>query len=199
MSSFRSNAVKYLNKYSLIFHGILACLLCFIIECISRRSFFSALTFVGGHTGAYLYNSFIIFTSLSLTYLVRRRALVRLLVSGFWLFLGIVNGCILAKRVTPFGFTDLKCLSDLFAMQNTNYFTVKEAVLVVGIVGSFIAFCIWMFIKGPKFQGKTHKYLTPLCVLASCFLLPLTTKAAQSTNIVASYFSNIAQDRKSVV
>ncbi len=193
MSSFRSNAVKYLNKYSLIFHGILACLLCFVIECISRRSFISALTFVGGHTGAYLYNSFIIFTSLSLAYLVRRRALVRLLVSGFWIFLGTVNGCILSKRVTPFGFTDLKCLSDLFAMQNTNYFTAKEAILVVCIVGSFIAFCIWMFIKGPKFQGKTHKYLTPLCVLASCLLLPLTTKAAQSTNIVASYFSNIAQ------
>ncbi len=50
-----------------------------------------------------------------------------------------------------------------------------------------------MFVKGPKFQGNTHKYLTPLFVAASCLLLPLTTKAAQSTNIVASYFSNIAQ------
>lgn len=186
-------AVAHLNKYSLIYHGILACLLCFVIECISRRSFISALTFVGGHTAAYLYNSFIIFTSLSLAYLVRRRALVRLLVSGFWLFLGTVNGCILAKRVTPFGFTDLKCLSDLFEMKNTNYFTATEAILVVCVVGAFLAFCIWMFVKGPKFQGKTHKYLSPLFVAAICLLLPLTTKAAQSTNIVASYFSNIAQ------
>lgn len=186
-------AVAHLNKYSLIYHGILACLLCFAIECISRRSFLSALTFVGGHTAAYLYNSFIIFTSLSLAYLVRRRALVRLLVSGFWLFLGTVNGCILAKRVTPFGFTDLKCLSDLFEMKNTNYFTATEAILVVCVVGVFLAFCIWMFVKGPKFQGPTHKYLSPLFVAAICLLLPLTTKAAQSTNIVASYFSNIAQ------
>lgn len=185
--------VAHLNKYSLIYHGILACLLCFVIECISRRSFLSALTFVGGHTAAYLYNSFIIFTSLSLAYLVRRRALVRLLVSGFWLFLGTVNGCILAKRVTPFGFTDLKCLSDLFEMKNTNYFTATEAILVVCVVGVFLAFCIWMFVKGPKFQGPTHKYLSPLFVAAICLLLPLTTKAAQSTNIVASYFSNIAQ------
>ena len=95
--------------------------------------------------------------------------------------------------MTPFGFTDLKCLSDLFEMKNTNYFTAKEAILVVCVVGAFLAFCIWMFVKGPKFQGKTHKYLTPLFVAASCLLLPLTTKAAQSTNIVASYFSNIAQ------
>lgn len=185
--------VNHLNRYSLIYHGVLACLLCFIIECISRRSIWSAFTFVGGHTAAYLYNSFIIFTSLSLAYLVRRRTLVRLLVSGFWLFLGTVNGCILAKRVTPFGFTDLKCLSDLFAMQNTNYFTATEAILVVSIVGVFLVTCIWLFVKGPRFQGPTHKYLSPLFVAAICLLLPLTTKAAQSTNIVASYFSNIAQ------
>lgn len=185
--------VDHLNRYSLIYHGVLACLLCFIIECISRRSIWSAFTFVGGHTAAYLYNSFIIFTSLSLAYLVRRRTLVRLLVSGFWLFLGTVNGCILAKRVTPFGFTDLKCLSDLFAMQNTNYFTATEAILVVSIVGVFLVTCIWLFVKGPRFQGPTHKYLSPLFVAAICLLLPLTTKAAQSTNIVASYFSNIAQ------
>lgn len=188
-----TKVVNHLNRYSLIYHGVLACLLCFIIECISRRSIWSAFTFVGGHTAAYLYNSFIIFTSLSLAYLVRRRTLVRLLVSGFWLFLGTVNGCILAKRVTPFGFTDLKCLSDLFAMQNTNYFTATEAILVVSIVGVFLATCIWLFVKGPRFQGPTHKYLSPLFVAAICLLLPLTTKAAQSTNIVASYFSNIAQ------
>ena len=185
--------VAFFNKYSLIFHALLACFLCFVIECISRRNIISAFTFVGGHTWAYLYNSFIIFTSLSIAYLVRRRALVRLLVSGFWVFLGTVNGCILSKRVTPFGFTDLKCLSDLFAMQNTNYFTATEATIVILVVGSFIAFCIWMFVKGPKYKGATHKYLSPLFVAAVCLLLPLTTKAAQSTNVVASYFSNIAQ------
>lgn len=87
--------VNHLNRYSLIYHGVLACLLCFIIECISRRSIWSAFTFVGGHTAAYLYNSFIIFTSLSLAYLVRRRTLLRLLVSGFWLFLGTVTAVFL--------------------------------------------------------------------------------------------------------
>lgn len=185
-------AVAFLNRYSLLFHALLACFLCFLVECISRRDILSAFTFVGGHTWAYLYNSFIIFASLSLAYLARRRILVRLLVSGFWIFLGTINGCILSKRVTPFGFTDLKCLSDLFAMQNTNYFTAGEAVLVVVVVASFIVGCVILFIKGPKYKGPTHKYLSPLLVAAVCLLLSVTTKAVQSTNIVASYFSNIA-------
>lgn len=185
--------VEFMNRYSIFFHGILSCLLCFIIECISRRSFLSACSFVSGHTLAYLYNSFIIFASLSLVYLVKRRALLRVLISGFWLFLGTINGCILAKRVTPFGYTDLKCLSDLFAMQNTNYFTATEAVTVVSIVALFLVLCIWLGVRGPKFQGKNHRFFAPVFVIGLLLMLPVTTKAAQDSNILASYFSNIAQ------
>lgn len=189
----RDKAVAFMNKYSLVFHYLLSCFLIFVIESISRRNIFSALSFIGGHTLAYFYNSFIIFASLSLAYLVRRRALARLLISGFWIFLGTVNGVILSKRVTPFGYTDMKCLEDLFAMQNTSYFTAKEATIVVFCVGAFVAFCIAFFIKGPKYQGKSNK-LTSLAIVAGSFLLlPVTTSAAQTANVVDSYFSNIAQ------
>lgn len=186
-------AVAAANKYSLLFHYLLSCFLIFVIECISRRNIFSAFSFIGGHTLAYFYNSFIIFASLSLVYLLRRRALARILISGFWIFLGTVNGVILSKRVTPFGYTDLKCLEDLFAMQNTNYFTAREATIVVICVSAFAAFCIAFFIKGPKYQGKIHKVATPLLVAGICLLLPVTTSVAQSANVVDSYFSNIAQ------
>lgn len=185
--------VSFMNRYSLLFHGVLACLLCFIIECFSRRSIPSAFSFVAEHTLPYLYNSLIIFASLSLVYLVKRRALLRVLVSGFWLFLGTVNGCILSKRVTPFSYTDLKCLSDLFAMQNTNYFTATEAITVVTIVALFFVFCIWLGVRGPKFEGKTHRVLNPIFVISLLLAVPIATKAAQSSNILASYFSNIAQ------
>ena len=51
--------VSFMNRYSLLFHGVLACLLCFIIECFSRRSIPSAFSFVAEHTLPYLYNSLI--------------------------------------------------------------------------------------------------------------------------------------------
>lgn len=186
-------AVVIMNKFSLLFHLLLACFMVLVVESISRHSVLDAFTFIGGHTLAYLYNSFIVFASLSLVYLIRRRALLRLLICGFWLFLGTINGVILAKRVTPFGFTDLKMISDLFAMQNTNYFTFGEALLVICVVGAFLIFCVWLFIKGPKYQGKKNRLLGPLLVAAICMLIPVTTKAAQSSNVVAAYFSNIAQ------
>lgn len=182
----------FMNRYSLLFHALLSCFLVFVIECISRRDLISACRFIGEHTTAYFYNSFIIFASLSLVYFLRRRLLARLLISALWVFLGTVNGVILSKRVTPFGYTDLKCLGDLFAMQNTKYFTMGEAATVVVCIGLFLAFCIWLFIKGPKFQGNIHKLFTPLMVAAIFLMVPVTTKAAQSNNVVAAYFSNIA-------
>ena len=186
--------IAFLNKYSLVFHFILACVLTFAIEVISRRDFLSTISFLHNHTLAYLYNAFIVFASLSIVYLFRCRAQLRVLISGLWLFLGTINGLILSNRVTPFSYTVLKCISDLFAMQNTNYFTAEEATLVVGVVVAFFVFLGFFFAKGPKYQGKRHFVLGPVSIAALLLVgLPITTQAAQGSNILASYFSNIAQ------
>lgn len=185
--------IDFLNKYSLLMHALLSCLLVFVVEWISRRSFTSAVTFVAGHTMPFLYNAFIVFASLTLVYLFRRRAFFRIIISGFWLLLGIINGCILSNRVTPFGYTDLKCISDLLSMSNTSYFTAQEATLVVIGLGLFFTFCIVFFIKGPKFSGKRRFISAPLIVAFLFVALPVTTQAAQDSNVIASYFSNIAQ------
>lgn len=186
--------IAFLNKYSLLFHAMLSCGIVFVVEILSRRDFLSACSFVGGHTGAFLFNAFIVFASLSLVYLFRRRAFFRIIISGFWIILGIINGCILSNRVTPFGFTDLKCINDLFAMNNTNYFTAEEATIVVIGLGLFALFCTVLFIKGPRYQGRIHKIVVLASIVSVMFIgLPVTTSAAQNANVVASYFSNIAQ------
>lgn len=186
--------IAFFNRYSLAFHFLLACFLIFVIEVISRRSFVGAAAFLGSHTLAYLYNAFIIFASLSFVYLSRFRAQLRILISGIWIFLGTVNGLILSNRVTPFSYTDLKCISDLLAMQNTTYFTAEEGMIAVAAVISFFLFLCYLFVKGPRYQGKRHAVLCPLSIAALFLIgLPITTQAAQSSNIIASYFSNIAQ------
>jgi len=192
-SNLFSNKVETLNHYSVLMHIILSMALCFTIEIISRHSIIEALAFVWDHTWAFTYNSFIIFASLTLVYLSRRRLFLRIIISGFWLFLGTINGCVLSNRVTPFGYTDLKCIPDLFAMKNTNYFTAFEAIIVVCVVVAFIICCTILFFKGPKFTGEQKRLMNLAMVCLCLLMLPVTTQAAQNTNVVASYFSNIAQ------
>ena len=43
-----------------------------------------------------------IFVTFSIVYLFKRRIFVRMIIGAIWMILGIANGYILLKRVTPF-------------------------------------------------------------------------------------------------
>lgn len=184
--------VVILNKYSLFFQWILSLGLCFYIEAASRHSVGKAYDFFWDRSWVFLYNSLIIFATMLVVYLFKRRALVRVLISGIWLFLGTINGCVLAKRVTPFGYTDLKMIQDLFTMKS-NYYTPTQIVLAIIGLSAFTVLSIYLWKKGPRFQGN-RRFLLSFCMVSSTFIwLPIATNAAVNSHLLTNYFSNIAQ------
>ncbi|MCD7716817.1 MAG: LTA synthase family protein [Lachnospiraceae bacterium] len=187
--------IAVLNRYSLLFHMLLACGVCFAIEWISRHSFVEACEFAVDRNLVFLYNSFLVWVTLTLVYIVKRRMAARMLICAFWLFLGTINGCILAKRVSPFGWTDLKMVGDLFTMQSS-YFTDQEAAMVIAVVAAVCVLLVILWVKGPKFQGKTHRIAGVCLVLLVVMMVPRVTDAAKSSNVLASYFENLAQGYK---
>ena len=188
-----SRQIAFLNRYSLLFHALLACMLVFVIEVCSRRSLIDACVFLGGHAFAFFFNALIIFFTLSIVYLFRRRMLMRIIISCVWLLLGIINGCVLSQRVTPFGYTDLKCISDLLTMTNTQYFSKTQEICVVVLLSILVVFLVIFAMKGPKFQGRLHKIRAAgFCVLMGA-LMSAATSLAHNSEKMASYFSNIAQ------
>lgn len=57
-----------------------------------------------------------------------------------------------------------------------------------------LSFLGLLFAKAHSYQGKRHTVLGPVSIAALILIgLPITTQAAQSSNILASYFANIAQ------
>ena len=111
----------FMNRFSLLFHALLACILNFVIEAISRHSVIEAGAYMIGTPLVFLYNAFMIFITFSIVYFFKRRIFVRIIISVFWLVLGVANGYMLLKRVTPFNAQDLKVASDGLALIN-NYF-----------------------------------------------------------------------------
>ena len=183
--------VNFLNKTSLIGHMFLAMILCLFIESCSRHSVNAAFSFMFDTPLIFLYNSMIIYVTFLVVYLFRRRIALRVTLSILWCFLGVINGCILAKRVTPFSYTDLKLIGDLFAM-NSTYFTVTECIIVIVLVAIVVALNIMLYIKAPKFKGKIRKLIS-LAAIASCFMwIPMVTEAAVEKEILSTYFENIA-------
>ncbi|MCD8398965.1 MAG: LTA synthase family protein [Lachnospiraceae bacterium] len=188
--------IAWMNRYSIVLHMLLACGVCFVIEWISRHSFLEACEFATDRNLVFLYNAFLIWTTLTLVYIVKRRIAARVLICAFWLFLGTINGCVLAKRVSPFGWTDLKMVGDLFTMKSS-YFTDTEAALVIGAVAVVCVLLVILWIKGPKYQGKIHRLAGAfMVVLVVALIVPNVTDAAKSSNVLASYFENLAQGYK---
>ncbi|MFR2646887.1 MAG: LTA synthase family protein, partial [Blautia coccoides] len=134
---------------------------------------------------------FLIFTTTLLVYLVRRRVFMRTLLAIFWLVLGIVNGVLLANRVTPFTGPDLHLLTDAFKIANKYLSPVFFVIVIVLAVAAVIGL-VFLFLKGPKYQGKmTYKLNIPL-VLAGVLAFAGTTKLALEKRVLSNYFGNIA-------
>ena len=187
---------QFMSRFSLLFHGILSCVIIFIIELCSRHSLLSALSFVVGSPLTFLYNALIIFASLLFVYLFKSRVLVRLVISVFWILLGVINGIVLACRVTPFNFTDLKLINDLLDMKDSQYVSAGQIVLIVIALIALAVFLFFTAKNGPKFSGKIH-WIRNLVGLAACIaVIPFITNIAVSANVLSGYFGNLAQGYK---
>ncbi|SFA72419.1 Phosphoglycerol transferase MdoB [Acetitomaculum ruminis DSM 5522] len=190
-----NDIINKMNKYSLLLQFILACMICLFIEIVSRHSIIDGFAFAFRSPLTFLYNAAIIFVTLLLVYLVRRRTFARCLLTTLWCVLGIANGCVLANRVTPFNFTDLKLIGDLFTMLDS-YFSIYQQIglLIAVIIG--IAILIFIMIKAPVYEGKTHRVVMIFIIIATSFVYQGVTNAAVSSNILTDYFENIAEGYK---
>ena len=187
----KEQLITVCNRYSLLLHAV-ACLLgYFVIEAISRHSFLEAWAFMLGRSKVFLYNSFLIFLTTLVVYLVRRRIFARIFMAVFWLFLGVVNGVLLANRVTPFTGPDLKLLKEGLGIFN-KYLSAEMAVLAVIAMLLVIAGVVWAFIKAPKYQGKMLYRLYIPGLLAAALAFAGVTRFAIDHRILSTYFGNIA-------
>lgn len=183
--------LKYLNRLSLPIQMVVVMMGYFVIEAISRHSVREAYTYMTERPLVFLYNSFLIFTTTLLVYLVRRRVFMRTLLAIFWLVLGIINGVLLANRVTPFTGPDLHLITDAFKIAN-KYLSPVFFVIVIILAAAALIGLVFLFLKGPKYQGKmTYKLNIPL-VLAGVLAFAGTTKLALEKRVLSNYFGNIA-------
>lgn len=182
---------RFMNRISLLLHAVLACMINFVIEAISRHSAIEAWNYMTGTPLVFLYNAFMIFVTFSAVYLVRRRMFVRIIISVLWLTLGVANGYMLMKRVTPFNAQDFKVAKDGLTLIN-NYFNGIELVgLAVGI-GAVVIWVISMWRRGGQYDGKVRRLWALAGVAVWFAIYGVMSDLAVEKRIVSTYFGNIA-------
>lgn len=180
-----------MNRISLLLHLLLAGVLNFIIEAMSRHSVVKAWEYMRISTWAFLFNTYMIFATFLLVYLVRRRIFARIIISVLWIVLGIVNGYMLSVRVTPFNAQDMKVIGDAITMID-KYFTGIQGVLIVCGILVVVAWLVFMWRHAGKYEGKQRLILSACgAVLGIGAIIPLTDYAIEK-RILSDYFGNIA-------
>ena len=86
------------------------------------------------HPVVFLYNTLIIFATMTIALLFRRRRFVWFIVSVIWLSLGTANGVILMNRMTPFTLYDFTNFADGLTIATT-YFSKVQIVLFLIALG----------------------------------------------------------------
>ncbi len=183
--------VRILNKYSLLFHAIGAMILELLIEGFSRHSMVAGIKFMAESPLVFLYNSLLIYMTLMVVYLFRRRAVLRLAIAGIWLYGGYMNGTVLSNRVTPFTAQDIKLLEDLADILD-KYMSPDKLLMNVLLVVAALGALYLLWKKGPKYQGKIHYVRNLAGLLAVIGIFAGCTTLALEHRVLSSYFGNIA-------
>lgn len=181
----------WMNRFSLLLHGLLAAVVYFAIEAISRHSAKEAFEYMKVSPWTYLFNTYMIFATFLIVYIVKRRIFARIIISVVWLVLGCVNGYMLSVRVTPFNAQDLKVLDDAVTLID-KYFTNGQGAMIIALIVAVITTLVVLFCTAGQYRGKMHRvYASVIAALGIISIIPLTELAIKK-RVVSDYFGNIA-------
>jgi len=93
---------------------LLAIILNMVVEILSRHSVIDGFVYLATNPLVFLNNALIIFLTLIIALLFKRRLFTIVVISGVWLGLGIANCVLLNMRITPLGAKDFKVLMSAF-------------------------------------------------------------------------------------
>ncbi len=177
------------GKYLLI-NLLLTLVLTLSLELMEFKSVSLLIHFIRERSFLFLFNGFMIFATLSVVLLFRKKIFAYALVGGSWFLVGLVNGVILMNRKTPFTAVDLTIVKSILPIVGS-YLTVPEILLVLLLVILVIVGLVCLFLYSPEqkrsYDGAAGLFWTGLILL--CFVTIL--KVGTRQGILPRKFDNL--------
>lgn len=189
----RKKTIQWIRKNTLVVCFLWAFLIELFAETLGRQQTpgLGGLQFLVSHPVIFLYNTLIIFATLSLTLLFRRRLFFGALISLLWILIAVTNGIILTQRMTPFTMKDLSAMTE-GATILTNYMSIPEIALIGGVIVLVLLFFVFLLIKGPKVQNPASfkkRLAVVVLIIVGTFG---ATAGLIKVNVLSTFFGNLA-------
>ena len=141
------------------------------------------------HPVVFLYNTLIIFATMTIALLFKRRRFVWFIVSLVWLGLGTANGVILMNRMTPFTLYDFTNFTDGLTIVTTYFSRIQIILFLVALVLGVAAITM-IFIRSEKWKNINYKKSLAAIILAAAVSAGATA-GLQSMGVISSFFGNL--------
>lgn len=171
------------------FYFLLAALMTFGVEWLSRQSPVSVLLFMWNSPLAYLCNYGIILLTLLPSLLFRRRVAGIALMSAVWTLLGITQCIVLLSRVSPLSAVDIAISFSVITIIGA-YLTPWQIVLIaVGLVGVVVGLVL-LFIRVKRHPIQLKRFL--IIYGATILTTALIIVGGYASGQLSDYFPNLA-------
>lgn len=190
MEKLKEFCSKYLKNYIVVLF-LVSIGIDIVMETLARHSLIQSLSFIVQKPIISFCNIMLIFALVSISLLFRKRIFATVILGMLWLTVGIVNGIILANRMTPFTVKDMSNLKDGMGII-TNYFsTFTLILLIVGIVALVFGF-VMLYRKTPKLPEKID-YKKALAIVALVALATFSSiQFSIKAGVLDTFFANLA-------
>ena len=141
------------------------------------------------HPVEFLYNTLIIFATMTIALLFRRRRFVWFMISLVWLALGTSNGVILMNRMTPFTLYDLQNVADGLTIATTYFSNIQIILFAVALVLG-VAAIVLIFIRSEKWQNINYKKSLATILIAAAVAAGATV-GLERAGTISTFFGNL--------
>ena len=149
----RSQEGILLDRQRMLHHMVcllvLALVVTVTIEMFNRRDVGKFFIFVFNYPLVFLLDYLLVFNTLLISQLVRRRYAMIALISLLWITLSVVNYVVICFRTQPFTLADVMLVGEMFSLI-TVYFTWIQIIGIGVGIAALIAVLAFLFIKAPR-------------------------------------------------
>lgn len=184
------------RKHSLLDNTFVQCLIAaflinLFIETVGRQStpFIGGFLYLIQQPLVFLANMLLIYATLTISALFRRRAFFLALLSLPWILIGIANGVILLQRMTPFNMKDMTAFTDAFTLVG-NYFSVSQIIMLAGGAVLIVVFFTILFLKCRKV--KKINYIRAIAgIILSWAIMIGTILGLIQIGVLSTFFGSL--------
>ena len=180
-----TKAICGLSARPVVLCALIAVLLTFLIEILSKGSLAAGAVFLGTHPLMFLYNTAIIMLTLMIALLFPFRQFLMSAVSLCWLTLGVVNCVLMHLRSTPLSAIDFTVIRSAYSLLDI-YLDTFQMVLIVAIAVLAVGGMVLVLVKAPRTKPQYSRVIPAFIAVAAAVIAPMNT-VIRAQNITEKY------------